>query len=94
MKIQLLQKSIFTLLLIVLVANPLQPIGIFPPVRTYPEKKPGLKILTWNIYIVPISITTAKGRGSLPGNWNPLNMILFCLKRLLTTVREIFLKNN
>jgi endonuclease/exonuclease/phosphatase family metal-dependent hydrolase len=53
MKIQLLQKSIFTLLLIVLVANPLQPIGIFPPVRTYPEKKPGLKILTWNIYMLP-----------------------------------------
>jgi endonuclease/exonuclease/phosphatase family metal-dependent hydrolase len=53
MKIQLLQKVVFILAFLLLFTNPLRPYEITPPERTYHDKNPGLKILTWNIYMLP-----------------------------------------
>jgi endonuclease/exonuclease/phosphatase family metal-dependent hydrolase len=53
MKIQLLQKFVLSLVFLFLFANLLRPYETIPPVITYPEKKTGLKILTWNIYMLP-----------------------------------------
>jgi endonuclease/exonuclease/phosphatase family metal-dependent hydrolase len=53
MKIQLQQKFVLTLVFLLLYANPLRPFEATPQVRAYREIKPGLKILTWNIYMLP-----------------------------------------
>jgi endonuclease/exonuclease/phosphatase family metal-dependent hydrolase len=53
MKMQFLKQFILTLVLLLLVANPLRPDETIPPVKINPEKRTGLKILTWNIYMLP-----------------------------------------
>jgi endonuclease/exonuclease/phosphatase family metal-dependent hydrolase len=53
MKTQFLLKSVLSLALLLLVANPLKPDEAISTVNSYHEDKPDLKILTWNIYMLP-----------------------------------------
>jgi endonuclease/exonuclease/phosphatase family metal-dependent hydrolase len=53
MKIHLLQKLVLTLVFLSLYTNQLRPFDNIDPERIYHEKKPDLKILTWNIYMLP-----------------------------------------
>ncbi len=53
MKIHFLKKFVFVFITLILIANPLRPDESIQSAIPFHEKKPGLKILTWNIYMLP-----------------------------------------